>query len=180
MKSPVKLIRSLWDKWQAFHNPIQFYRQNGTKLGQDCSITRYCSLGTEPYLVSIGNHVQITNGVKIFTHGGGWILRLEDKNFDSFGRVVIGDNVYIGNNALIMPGVTIGNNVVVGAGSVVTKSIPSDVVVAGNPAKIISSIERYKEKTFPYNTHTKGLDAMQKKEALLKGDYPFIEKPYME
>lgn len=54
--------------------------------------------------------------------------------------VVIGDNVWIGGSTTILPGVTIGNNVVIGAGSVVTKSFPGDVVIGGNPAKVIKRI----------------------------------------
>ena len=101
-------------------------------------------LGDEAFLVTIGNHVQITAGVKFFTQGGGWVFREEYPDFDTFGRISIGNNVYIGNNALIMPGVSIGNNVIIGAGSVVTKSIPSDVIVGGNPAKIIGTFADYK------------------------------------
>ncbi len=56
------------------------------------------------------------------------------------GKVTIGDNVWIGGNACIMPGVTIGNNVVIGAGSVVTKDIPDNVIAAGNPCKIIRTV----------------------------------------
>ena len=58
----------------------------------------------------------------------------------------IGDNCFIGMNAIIMPGVTLGNNVIVGSGSVVTKSFPDDVVVAGNPAKIICTLEEFYNK----------------------------------
>ena len=65
--------------------------------------------------------------------------------FDTFGKVGIGDYVYIGNDAKIMPGVIIGDNVLIAAGSIVTKSIPSNVVVAGNPARYICSIEDYIE-----------------------------------
>ena len=54
--------------------------------------------------------------------------------------VHIGDNVWIGAKALILPGVTVGNNVVIGAGAVVTKDVPDDVVVGGNPAKVIKSV----------------------------------------
>lgn len=60
--------------------------------------------------------------------GGGGAVRSKYPKFDTFGKVVIGDWVYIGTNALIMPGVTIGNNVLVAAGSVVTKSVPPGVV----------------------------------------------------
>lgn len=55
--------------------------------------------------------------------------------------IAIGDNVWIGGGAIINPGVTIGDNVVVGAGSVVTKNVPDNVVVGGNPARIIKHIE---------------------------------------
>ncbi len=55
--------------------------------------------------------------------------------------ITIGENVWIGGGAMICPGVTIGNNVVIGAGSVVTKSFPDDVFIAGNPAKIIKTID---------------------------------------
>lgn len=79
--------------------------------------------------------------------GGGGAVRSKYPNFDSFGKVVIGDWVYIGTDALIMAGVTIGDNVLVAAGSIVTKSIPSGVVVAGNPAKVICTIEEYYERT---------------------------------
>ena len=54
--------------------------------------------------------------------------------------MTIGDNVWIGGNAVILPGVTLGDNVVVGAGAVVTKSFPSNVAIAGNPAKVIKEI----------------------------------------
>ena len=73
-------------------------------------------------------------------------VRHLDSSFDVFGKVVIGDYVYIGSNALIMPGVTIGSHVLIAAGSVVTKSAPDNVVVGGNPARIICSIEEYYEK----------------------------------
>jgi carbonic anhydrase/acetyltransferase-like protein (isoleucine patch superfamily) len=65
---------------------------------------------------------------------------------EQFGGIKIGNYTYIGMNCMIMPGVTIGNDVIVGGGSVVTKSIPDGMMVAGNPAKIISKTETFLER----------------------------------
>jgi len=136
--------------------------------------------GSEPYLITIGNHCQITEGVKMFTHGGAHVLRKNDPDFDIFGRVKIGDWVYIGNNAMIMPGVAIGDNVLVAAGSVVTKSIPSGVVAGGNPARVICTIEEFKEKNTKFNVRSKSLSYEEKKKMLEKLDVNyFIKKPFM-
>ena len=132
----------------------QYLRKKGMTIGENCQIGSIY-LGDEAFLVTIGNHVQITEGVKFFTHGGGWVLREEYPDFDTFGRITIGNNVYIGNNALIMPGVSIGDNVIIGAGSVVTRSIPSDVIIGGNPARIIGTFVDYKERMLLHNFHTK-------------------------
>lgn len=167
-----------WSKL-ILRDATAYHRFCGVKIGEGCAINSW-RFGSEPYLISIGNHVRITADVKIFTHGGVRVLRKEDKTFDSFGPVNIGNNVYIGNNVLIMPGVTIEDNVIVGAGSVVTKSIPCNVVVAGNPARIVSSIEAYKRKSLAYNTHTKLLSLQQKKQVLLEGSCPLFSKPYLK
>ena len=103
-------------------------------------------------------------------------VRRVDPEFDVFGRVVIGDFVYLGNNALVMPGVTIGNNVLVAAGSVVTKSIPDNVVVAGNPAKYICTIDECYRRNIHYNTRTKGMSPEEKKKFLLKAESGFFIK----
>lgn len=136
---------------------------------------------SEPYLITIGNHCQITDDVKFFTHGGAGAARKKYPKFDTFGKIVIGDYVYIGNNSLIMPGVTIGNNVLVAAGSVVTKSIPDNLVVGGNPAKIICTIEEYTEKNMQYNTDTKGLCTSDKYKFLMSmSESKFIKKSMLQ
>lgn len=66
--------------------------------------------------------------------------------YTKIGQVIIGDNVFIGAGATILPNVIIGNNSIIAAGSVVAKSVPENVIVAGNPAKIISDIYSYKIK----------------------------------
>lgn len=128
----------------------------------------------------MGSNCQITNGVKIFTHGGAGAVRKFYPKFDTFGKVSIGDYVYLGNNVLIMPGVTIGNNVLVAAGSVVTKSIPDNVVVGGNPAKFICTLDSYIKRNLQYNTDTKGVSQKKKKELLMTlPDCSFITKGQM-
>lgn len=130
--------------------------------------------GSEPYLITIGQNVEITAGVVFITHdGAAWTLRRFDekyKNLDVVGPIKIGDNVFIGNNAIILPGVTIGDNVVIGAGSVVTKSIPSNSVAAGNPCRVIRSLEEYGEKSLTKEgaMSTKHLSSKEKKENILK------------
>ncbi len=154
----------------------KYARSLGVKIGKNCNI-QIINFGSEPYLVSIGNHVQITTGTKIFTHGGGWVYRDKYPNLDFFGKVEIKDNVYIGNNCLIMPGVTIHSNVIVAAGTVVTKSIPEGSIVGGNPGRIIGTIYEFEKKIIEYNLNTKGLNYNEKK-ALLEStsEEKFIKK----
>ena len=152
----------------------------GVKMGEGNLIYSWF-WGTEPYLITIGNHCQITGGVKILTHGGGHVLRKDIEDFDTFGKVCIGNWCYIGFNTLIMPGVTIGDNVLIAAGSVVTKSVPSNVVIGGNPAHIISTIEEYKMHNELYDLNSKRLNPEEKKKLLLSIDNSkFVKKQYMK
>lgn len=159
-----------------FCSAQKYASQQGVKFGKNCSIdTRY--FGTEPYLIEIGNHVQVTNGVRFFTHGGSWIFRLKYPDFDYFGKIKIGDNVYIGNCAIILPGVSIGDNVIVGAGAVVTKSIQEGAIVAGNPARVVSSLVELEHKIKKYNLDTKKMNPLVKKKYLLSLDKnKFVQK----
>lgn len=152
----------------------------GVKMGKDNYIASHF-WDTEPYLISIGNNCAITSGVLLFTHGGARVARFKYPKFDVFGKVIIGNSVYIGKNSLIMPGVKIGDNVLVASGSVVTKSIPSNVVIAGNPAKVVCTIEQYIEKNKKYNTNSKGMSIKEKKELLLSlPENMFIKKNYIK
>lgn len=138
----------------------------GVEIGEDNYIaSKFWS--SEPYLIKIGSHCQITAGVKLYTHGGAGAVRRWLPKFDTFGRVSIGDYVYIGNDAKIMPGVSIGDNVLIAAGSIVTKSIPSNIVVAGNPAKYVCTVEEYIDRNKIFNTNTKGMSMENKKKYLL-------------
>ena len=145
----------------------------GVTFGTKCRFldNPFHIFGTEPYLISLGNHVEITHGCKIITHDGGmWVLRDSDKlkDIDLFGKVTIGNNVFIGVHSIILPGVTIGDNVVVGAGSVIAKSIPSNSIVAGVPARVINTIDNYEKKASTKGVHTKHLHGREKENEIRK------------
>ena len=105
----------------------------GTFINFDCIILDACK-------VKIGSHVLIGPRTCIYsaTHPIYAPVRIE--GYDISKPVTIGDNVWLGGNVVINPGVTIGENTIIGAGSVVTKSIPANVIAAGNPCKIIREI----------------------------------------
>jgi len=154
--------------WKCIASPLAYAKHLGVNCGENVELhTKNWS--SEPYLITIGNNVQITDGVCFYTHGGGHVLRKEIPDYDAFGRIVIEDWVYIGAKSIIMPGVTIGEGSLVAAGSVVTKSVHPHSVVGGNPAKFICSTEEYKNKNMKFNVHTKGLNPTDKKKKLLEG-----------
>lgn len=160
-------------------SPETFARRIGVKIGDHCLIdTR--NWPSEPYLITIGDYVQVTHGVSIYTHGGGNAIRKEHPDFDAFGKVVIEDWAYIGAFSQIMPGVTIGEGALVAAGSVVTKSVPPHTVVGGNPARYICTTEEFYERNKKYNVNTKGLNFKDKKKVLLSlADDYFVKKPFI-
>ena len=136
---------------------IDYLRRIGVKIGEDCTI--YVPSKTlideqYPWMITIGNHVRITEGVKILTHDYSWsVLKLYESVSENPGAILgasgtveIGDNVFIGMNTIITRNVEIGNNVIIGAGSVVTSSCDHNGVYAGVPAKRIMSIDVYYEK----------------------------------
>lgn len=171
------MIRKLFKLYKkTFWSGEKYARSLGVKIGKNCAIGTK-SFGSEPYLVEIGNNVQITNDVKFFCHGAGWVFRKNTNDFDFFGKIKVCDNVYIGNNALIMPGVTIGNNVIVAAGAVVTKSIPDNSIVGGNPAKILGNIQDLEERMQKYNVNSKEMGVKEKREYLLSlPEEKFVKK----
>ena len=162
--------------WRNIATPQKYARHIGVKIGKNCLIcTR--NWGTEPYLISIGDHVQLTTGVFVHTHGGGHSIRQEYPDFDVFGKVTIEDWAYIGACSHIMAGVTIGEGALVAAGSIVTKSVAPHTVVGGNPARYICTTEEYYERNKRYNTGTCGLSNEEKKKILLSlPDEKFMKK----
>lgn len=143
-------IEKIWAKTSS-NRYIDYLKKKGIKIGKG-SVFFYPFYSfvdlTRPWLIEIGENVQITKNVTILTHGYDWsVLKgVYGEILGSSGKVVIKNNVFIGFNTTILKGVTIGNNVIIGANSLVNKDIPDNTVVAGNPAKIIMSIEDYYKK----------------------------------
>lgn len=116
--------------------------------GDNVFINQNCTF-LDNNTITIGERVLIAPDVRMYAgdhpiNGKDRYIDLGDGNariVSSSKPVTIGDDVWIGGGSIILPGVTIGNNVVVGAGSVVTRDIPDNVVVAGNPAKIIKQLD---------------------------------------
>jgi acetyltransferase-like isoleucine patch superfamily enzyme len=131
---------------------IEDLRSKGISIGNNVKFfgnLKMVSIDTtRPSLVSIGNDVQIVSPFTILTHGFEWtVFRNKYREIiGSAGKVIVGDNVYIGKETCILKGTRIGNNVIIGAKSLVNKDIPSDCVAAGVPAKKIMDLDEYFEK----------------------------------
>lgn len=116
----------------------------GLKVGKNFS--RLNGVILDPshcWLLEIGDNVTIAPRVHILCHDASTKGFL---NYTKIGRVTIGNNVFIGAESVILPNTKIGNNVIIGANSTVAKDVPDGVVVAGNPARVICSLEEYLEK----------------------------------
>lgn len=148
----MNVIKTLYLELMKIISPVKHARLIGVNLGSNCLIYRSMEWPSEPYLVTIGNNVQLTRGVAIHTHGGENVIRRKLPDYDVFGKVVIKDWAYIGAHAQIMPGVTVGEGAMVAAGSIVTKSVPDGMVVGGNPARILCSVDEYLLEIF-HSTH---------------------------
>lgn len=172
----INVLKNIYIKFLLYkadaHSQADIYRKYfDVKLGQNVRFTgKHISFGGEPYLVEIGNNVTITSGVSFQTHDGGvGIFRKEYPGINIMAKIKVGNNVFIGQDAMIMYGVTIGDNVVIGSRSVVTRDVPDNVVVAGVPARIIRSMEEYKQSVLQKAIYISETDPLKRKlEILLK------------
>lgn len=152
-------------------NPWGYARYRGVKMGSNVHFygMKPGMFSTEPWLITLGDNVYVTSGCQFITHDGGTlVLRRIQPDLEVTARITVGNNVYIGMNSMIMPGVEIGDNVVIGAGSIVTKSLSANTVYAGVPARPIKSLDQYlaslREKSLGFGH----LSAKEKEMALKK------------
>ena len=160
-RQKTKRLLRLYNQTEAEPQRQAILRQLLGQIGQDSIIEPpfYCSygqnihIGDHVYLnvlctildtneVHIGHHVMIGPAVQIYT--AAHVLQAETRiqGWEVGKPIVIEDNVWLGGGAILLPGVRIGRNAVVGAGAVVPRSVPANTVVAGNPARVIRTIEQ--------------------------------------
>ncbi len=123
--------------------------KNGLNEGKGVTIMGGVNYGSEPYLITLDDYVRISFGVSFITHDGAtWAFRdlPEYQDIIKYGTIHIGERTFVGCNSIIMPGVSIGKRCIVAAGSVVTKNVPDETVVAGVPAIPIMTTMEYAEK----------------------------------
>lgn len=144
LKNILKRLQLMLLKKASNERKIKYMRSQGMKIGNNCRFNTI-SFSTEPYLIEIGNHVAIAGGTEIITHDGAiWCFREEITHADVFGKIKIGNNVFIGDNCTILPNTIIGDNCIVGAGSVIRGKFPENSVIIGNPAKVVLKMSMQK------------------------------------
>ncbi len=115
-------------------------------MGENCSIQTNVHIA-DPSYVRMGNNVRLS-GCTLFGHDGSinMINRAYGLKLDRVGKIELLDNVYVGHQAIILPGVTVGPNAIVASGAVVSKDVPENVVYGGIPAKRICSLDEHVER----------------------------------
>ena len=130
--------------WKVRMYQIRRLCQQGLTLGENVSIQQGVILDpSHCWHITIGDNVSLAPNVHILAHDGS---TRKHTGLTKIGKVTVGNNVFIGASAIVLPGVTIGENSVIGAGSVVTKDVPPNVVASGNPLKVLGCINDFNEK----------------------------------
>ena len=143
----MNIFKILLSKIYRFFFPLELvevYKKMGVKIGANCKIQFDVTIDYSHYwLIEIGNDVTLAPRVHILAHDASTFNHL---GYTKIGKVKIEDNVFIGANSTILPGVKIGENSIIGAGSLVNKDIPKNSVCVGNPAKIVGSLSDFLDK----------------------------------
>lgn len=139
MLRKIKLkIKRIFRRWGT----VEELRRKGAIIGDDVVLWTDKIDKGHAFLLEIGSHVTISDA-RILLHDGS---TKRVTGYSRVGKVRIGNNVFIGADAVILPGVRIGNNVIIGASTVVTSDIPDDSIVVGNPSRIIGTYKEFENK----------------------------------
>ena len=129
---------------------IPKYNYGKPNIGKNVKIVGPVNFGSEPYLITIGDNTTISFDCAFVTHDAATrvIRNLPGQNKETviYGPIKVGKNCFIGCRTVVLPNVTIGDNCIIGAGTIVNKSIPANSVAAGQPCKIICTLDEYIEK----------------------------------
>lgn len=159
-------IQSVWDA-QINKANLEICKARGMKVGKNFNMPDKVYFGTEPFLIEIGDNVNIAAGVRFVNHGGTTTLLRRLPGYEDariFGRIKIGNNCTIGLNCVITQDVKIGDNCILGANSVLSQSMPDNSVFIGNPAQFLCTIEDYGDIVLSNNTmYPRELEANKRK-----------------
>lgn len=148
---------------------------NGLTIGEGTQITDIDSVFFDPshcYLITIGRRCIIAPNVRFIAHDASTKLFL---NYTKFAKIEVNDESFIGDSAILLPGVSVGPHSIVAASAVVTRDVPPNTIVAGNPARVISTLDAYlakirkiekAKKVFNENYYIEHLTKEKKKELL--------------
>ena len=158
------MLRRILAYYCKKRKPILYAKKIGVTIGENCRLITSPNWGSEPWLISIGNHTEVSFDVAFVTHDGStWVFRDKEeyRNTVKFGRIKVGNDCFIGARSVILPGVKIHDYSIVAAGSVVNKDVPAGEVWGGVPAHFIMTTEEYARKC-KKNTPKYDLDNYQK------------------
>ncbi|HEX4436216.1 MAG TPA: acyltransferase [Solirubrobacteraceae bacterium] len=173
-------LRKLHEHTSFKRDPIGYHRRQGVHIGERLDLIggHPKTFGSEPYLITIGDDVTISNEVVFITHDGGLrVIRHEHPGAFYYAPITVGDRVFIGAGAWLLPGVHIGAGAIIGARALVTREVPPNTVVAGVPARPIKSVEEYVSGHVEDWLDTAGLASVEKRGILekhLMGDPPIM------
>ena len=171
MKAVKRKLKKVIELIYSRVNRIKYVKRIGVNFGKNLHIygNPFGMFGSEPWCITLGDNVHITDGVRFITHDGGTLIfRHIVPDLEITKPIKVGNYVYFGTRSMVMPGVTIGDNCIIAAGAVVTKDVPSGTVVGGVPARVIKTTEEYFEKIKKESLHLGHLKYEEKDKALKK------------
>lgn len=173
----VRKIRVKIFKQDAMELQIEAYRRAGIQIGENCKVYSCLPTGRDACLLQIGNNVTIAGNVTFLMHDNSVIKVSKGQYTDYLGKVKIGDDCFIGNGSIILPGVTLAQGTITGAGSVVSKSVlQPNRVIAGNPAQIIGNWDTYRSKNESSFVNLNGIGKKQLAQMIADNEISLVEK----